>query len=275
MDLITTPAHPNANSYISIDAASTYFNTYQRVPYSNTWNNLTNDQKKFALVLAAKALNTFNYKGKKVTKTQTLAFPRYSYYQINKENKSQYKDFFWATRTQVLDTLCTSQEIKILDNKLYDVSSSADLFYNLHYNGYIDFNQVIKQSGLSCDTYLTVDYIDPSGEYLTIKETIEDESEPSSGVDLYATPLFGYPEEVGQAQAEIAMQVINTNIFQADINELPEPQPKRLELGGTLSVHYKDALWGNSKFSTDKANSLDIVYLLLGDWLSSTGGRLV
>jgi hypothetical protein len=273
MDLITTPASHKNNSYLTLTQAETYLDSYGRVDAS--WDDLSENQKKLALALAANALNTFKYRGKPVTITQKLAFPRFTWYQINKEGKTQYKSFFWATRSEELTSIISSGDIKVENNKLVDVSSSADGFYSPYYYGDIDINQIIKVTGLSTDTYLTVKDIDSDGEWMEIKEDITDESAPSGGVDVEATPLFGFPDEVGYAQAELAYQVINTDIFQADIGELPDPLPESFDLGGTLSVRYGSRIFGTSKYSKDQTSPLDIVYHLLGSWISSVGGGVV
>ena len=275
MELVTTPAHHTSNSYLTLTAAESYLSTYGRVASSDTWNDITDDQKKLALALAANALNTFKYRGKPVTIAQKLAFPRFTWYQLNKEGKTQYKSFFWATRSEELTSIISSGDIKVESNKLVDVSSSADGFYSPYYYGDIDINQIIKVTGLSTDTYLTVKDIDADGEWVEIKETIGDEAAPSGGVDIESTPLFGFPDEVGYAQAELAYQVINTDIFQADIGDLPDPLPESFDLGGTLSVRYGSRIFGTSKFSKDQTSPLDIVYHLLGPWISSVGGGVV
>lgn len=160
-------------------------------------------------------------------------------------------------------------------NKLTDTSSSADAFYDPYYYWHIDINQVIKVTGLSTDTYLTIKDIPSDGSYLEIKETISNESAPTGGVDIDATPLFGFPDEVGYAQAELAYQVVNTDIFQKDVGAMPEPLPISFELGVTLSARYGQLLFGTSKFSKDQTSPLDIVYYLLGPWISAVGGRCV
>lgn len=275
MTLVTTPADNQANSYYTLTQAESYFTTNDRVSSGDSWNGLSSDKKEYALALAAKALNTFKFKSKPVTKTQPLAFPRFSWYQINKEGRTQYKDFFFATRSENLTQLINSGTISISSNKLMDGTSSADAFYGPHYRETLDYGQLIKQVGLSCDTYLTVLDIAEDGSYIKIKEDISDESTPSGGVDIYTTPLFGFPDNVGKAQAEIALQYVNTNIFQAEINKLPEPMVRDFDLSSTISVRYMNEIFGQSKFSTDKSNSLDIIYLLLGDWIASITGRMV
>lgn len=274
MELITTPAHPKANSYYSLTQAENYLTNNDRISSADNWFGLSDEQKKLALYIGAQALNLFKYKGVKVVQTQSLAFPRYTWRQMKVENKKQYKDFFWATLPENLETLVTDSELEISDSKIYDRTSSADLFYNLRYRGYIDTDQIIKQVGFSCDTYLTVTYIDPDGEYLEIKEDISNEAAPSSGVSLYSTPLFGFPDEIGMAQTEIAVQYAS-DILTQDFNEMPEAPYRRLELGGTLMVWYKDKFMSGSRFSTDKSNSMDLVYYYLGEWMSATGARLV
>lgn len=273
MDLIVTPAHHNANSYITLGNADTYLFDYDRLASSNTWEGLTDDQQRFALSIAASALNAFNYKGKPVTQTQNLAFPRYTWYQINQEGKSQYKNFFKAT--QDLITIVEDGEIAVSNNRLVDQSSSADAFYQPLLNEKIDINQVIKVTGLSTNKYLTIKDIDTDGSYIATKESISSESAPSGGVKIEATPIFGVPAQVGQAQVEIAIQVIDSEIFQSEIGTMPEPMPASFDLGGTLSVRYANTIMSQSKFSKDKTSPIDIVYYLLSPWLSSVGGGVV
>ncbi len=275
MNLVTDICGVNSNSYISLADAETYISDYSRLASSDSWNDLTDDRKKFALSLAAMAINTFSYRGMPCTNTQRLAFPRFTWYQINEEGKTQYKSFFWATRPSEITSIMDDAQIKILNNRLYDCTSSADGFYNNYYNGYIDINQIIKVTGLSCSSYLTIKDIDDDGEYIEVKETITDEDAPTAGVDIDAIPLFGFPDEVGQAQVEVAIQTINTDIFQETIGTLPEPLPMYFTLGGTLQVMYGRHLYGTSKFSKDQTSPLDIVYYLLGPWIAGIGGRIV
>ena len=275
MELITTPAHPTSNSYISLTEAESYFTTYGRIASSDEWNNYTDDKKKFALAIATQMLDTFKFKGGSTTINQALSFPRFTWNQIKDEGRKQYKDFFWATREENLTEIIDSGQISISNNKLIDNSSSNDAFYSPHYNEELHFNQIIKQEGLSCDSYLTITDISADGFSVTIKESITDESAPSDGVTVNSTPLFGYPKEVGYAQAELAYQVVSTGMFQAQANDLPEPMPKSWDLGGNLSITYMNEMWGQSKFSPDKTSPINIVYFLLGNWIASVSGRAV
>lgn len=275
MEITTTPCHPKANSYYTLTQAESYLSDYSRVDYDSSWNNLDDNQKKLALVLAAKALNSLPYKGQKVCKTQTLAFPRLSGYNLNTENRTRYRDFYWATYSNNLTSLISSGDLEISSNKIYDRSSSADAFYSPWYNGYLVVGQMIKQSGFSNnDTYLTVDHIDPDGEYIEIREDLTDEDGPSSGVDIHATPLFGVEDDIGRAQTEFALQGVNETIYQRTVGEMGDPQPRRIELGGTLMVWYKESLYGQSKFSPDRGSPIDVVYYYLSNWLG-VQGRLV
>jgi hypothetical protein len=297
MELITSIASHKANSYITLTDAESYFSSYNIIASSDSWNDLTDDKKKLALSLAAMALNTLSYRGVPVTIEQRLAFPRYTWDQVNPKKyvptthrdivnsyrgayyvgkrRYQYQNFFWATQDTELDTIVINGDISVSSNTLLDGSSSADAFYTPQYYGELEYNQVIKVVGLSTDTYLTVKDIASDGSYVEIKESIDDEAAPSGGVDIYATPIFGYPDEVGYAQAELAYQVINTDLFQKDVGAMPDVMPMSFDLGGTLSARYGRELFGTSKFSKDRTSPLDIVYYLLGPWLASIGGRCV
>lgn len=275
MELKTTPARHDSNSYISLTDAESYFSSYNRLAKSETWPFLTEAQQKFALFLAAKALDTFSFRGQQVTHTQNRAFPRLSWYQINVEKETPWESFFKATRPTELTSIVDSGDIEVSNNKLADTSSSGDAFYNPYFYEKIDINQVIKVTGLSTDEYLTIKDIAFDGSYIEIKEDIADESVPTGGVDIDATPLFGFSEEIGYAQAELAFQYVDTNVFQANINEIPEPALKSWTMGNNIEVTYQNNFWGFSKFSPERVTSLDIVYMLLGDWITSVGGGVV
>jgi len=104
MDLITTLAYHTANSYGTLVEAESYYSTYNRLGDSNTWNNLTDDQKKFSLVIAAQVLNTYSFRGMKCIKNQKLAFPRYTYAQLNGDY-AQLDSFYDITYTSILDDI--------------------------------------------------------------------------------------------------------------------------------------------------------------------------
>ena len=275
MELITTPAKHNSNSYISLTEAESYFTTYDKIASSDPWNDLSDDKKKYALVLAAQAINTFNFKGKKVVENQALAFPRFSKRQVRNDEVEQFRDFFQATRSENLYKIIDGGDISISNNQLVDNSSSQDAFFKPLSEGNLYYNQIVKQEGLSVDTYLTITDIELDGSKATVKEDISDESAPSGGVTVYSTPLFGFPDEVGYAQAEMAYQFISSTLFQAEANQLPGLMPKSWDLGGNLSVTYMDRLMGNSKFSPDQSSPIQIVYLFLGSWLTSIKGTVV
>lgn len=67
------------NSYLSLEEANEYFDN--RLPTSD-WENLPDKLKEKALIQAAKELEKYHYKGRKLAYSQALSFPRYyhSYY---------------------------------------------------------------------------------------------------------------------------------------------------------------------------------------------------
>jgi len=275
MELKTTPARHDSNSYISLTNTESYFSSYNRLAKSETWPVLTEAQKKFALFLAARALDTFKFRGRKITYSQNRAFPRFSWYQLTVEKETPWESFFKATRANNLTSIISNGDIEVSNNKLVDKSSSGDAFYYHYYYERIDINQVIKVAGLSTDEYLTIKDIAFDGSFIEIKEDITDEAVPSGGVDIHATPLFGFSEDIGYAQAELAFQYVDTSVFQANINEIPEPALKSWTMGNNIEVTYQNNFWGFSKFSPERVTSLDIVYMLLGDWITSIGGGVV
>ena len=66
----------NANSYVTLTEANTYFET---VPASSTWTNKTDDQKNRALISATRWIDSFVYYGDRCDDGQALKFPRSNY----------------------------------------------------------------------------------------------------------------------------------------------------------------------------------------------------
>jgi hypothetical protein len=65
-----------ANSYVTLAAANTYFET---VPDSSTWTNKTDDQKNRALISATRWIDALSFYGDRCTETQALKWPRDEY----------------------------------------------------------------------------------------------------------------------------------------------------------------------------------------------------
>ena len=66
----------NANSYVTLTEANDYFDTS---PDSSTWTNKTDDQKKRALISAARWIDTLVFYGDRCDDGQALRFPRNNY----------------------------------------------------------------------------------------------------------------------------------------------------------------------------------------------------
>ena len=66
----------NANSYVTLTEANTYFET---VPDSSTWTNKTDDQKNRALISATRWIDTLVFYGDRCDDGQSLKFPRNNY----------------------------------------------------------------------------------------------------------------------------------------------------------------------------------------------------
>ena len=66
----------NANSYVTLTEANSYFET---VPDSTTWDNKTVDQKNRALIAATRWIDSFVYYGDRCDDGQALKFPRNNY----------------------------------------------------------------------------------------------------------------------------------------------------------------------------------------------------
>jgi hypothetical protein len=65
-----------ANSYVTLAAANTYFET---VPDSSTWVSKTDDQKNRALISATRWIDALSFYGDRCTDTQSLKWPRDNY----------------------------------------------------------------------------------------------------------------------------------------------------------------------------------------------------
>ena len=65
-----------ANSYVTLAAANTYFET---TPDSSTWTNKTDDQKNRALISATRWIDSLSFYGDRCTETQALKWPRDNY----------------------------------------------------------------------------------------------------------------------------------------------------------------------------------------------------
>lgn len=66
----------SANSYVTLAAANTYFET---VPDSTTWTSKTDDQKNRALISATRWIDALSFYGDRCTTTQALKWPRKDY----------------------------------------------------------------------------------------------------------------------------------------------------------------------------------------------------
>ena len=66
----------NANSYVTLTEANTYFET---VPDSSTWTNKTDDQKNRSLISATRWIDSFVYYGDRCDDGEALKFPRNNY----------------------------------------------------------------------------------------------------------------------------------------------------------------------------------------------------
>ena len=66
----------NANSYVTLTEANSYFET---VPDSSTWTNKTDDQKNRSLIAATRWIDTFVFQGDRCDENQALKFPRTNY----------------------------------------------------------------------------------------------------------------------------------------------------------------------------------------------------
>lgn len=301
MELITIPAHHTSNSYTTVTDADTYISQMRKIEGNTSWGSLYPKHKNYALFVAARALNSFKYRGKPVTKNQKLAFPRYTDAQLSIDRTAcnkydlysdriydvasgrtyspgtvwnctadyeQLDNFYDATYTQIVE----DGEITISGNRLISAGATA-LFEDAFDDKDLVLNQVIRVEGLTSGSYdyLTVIDMDEDGEWIEVKETLSDETDLV--LTIWSSDIFGYPKTVEYAQIELALQVVNTKIFQQDITENVEPQIQSFSLSGAMSVRYSTELMRRGKF--EDSGPMDIVYHLLDDWMAGIKGGVV
>jgi len=266
MDLITIPAYHTSNSYGTLVQADSYFTSYNRLGSSVTWYELSENQKKYALMVAARVLNTFKLRGRPVTKQQNLAFPRFTTDQIANEGKDSLNTFYDIDYTKIVD----AADLTVTGNKFIDESTSADIFYNNLTDGDLQLDQLLKvvRSGAE---YVTVTDIDSDGAWIEVKEDIESESD--STTTIYASDIFGFPNEVMWAQFELAYQVVDTRLFQGTVGQDTEYPIASFSIAGAMHVKYASQLFNANPF--ESSNPIDIVHYLLGKWLAGVKGRVV
>ena len=266
-DLITTPAYPYANSYLTLREAEEYYEYYNRIPADASWRNLTDNQKKYALILAAHALNELTYKGAKFTPDQPLAFPRITWFEKSNGIKKTYNSFDDAVNSSNLVTILTNAYVEAINNSFIILESG------ITYPVYLRKLNVIKIDGF----YFNSGYFSikekPSDTMISVFEDVENEMPPSGGVDMYLTPIPAVPENVKFAQAELAWQLIDVSIFQKNILDASEPPIRSFNLWGAITIHYQSK-YEETKFSTQQTTPIDIVKFLLSPWLG-IGGRIV
>jgi hypothetical protein len=266
MDLITIPAYHTSNSYGTLAQAEAYFSSYDRLGDSETWSDLSDNQKKYALMLAAKMLNTFKFRGEKVTRQQKLAFPRFTPYQIITEEMTQLATFYDIT----FEAIVEDEELEVEDNKFISTETSQDTFYTAFDDEELVLDQLIKvvRSGTE---YLTVVDIDADGAWIQVKEDIEEETDLTT--TIYVSDIFGFPAEIAQAQYELAFQVVDTKIFQGTVGEETEFPVASFNIQNALSVRYSTEMFKSNKF--ESSGAIDIVYHLLGNWMAGVKGGVV
>lgn len=264
MDLIVTPAYHKSNSYGTVAQADAYFASYSRLSCSNTWDVLSANQKRYALIIAAKVLNTFKFRGEKCNKQQNLAFPR-----IPAQNLNTYSPLnsFYDIE---YETIVEDTEFNVNDNKFISTNTSANDFYDYIDDKDIQIGQLIKVIRSTTD-YLTIVDMDVDGEWIQVKEDIEEETDLSTSI--YAADLFGFPDDVMYAQFELAYQVVDTKLFQGTVGKEAEKPIASFYIAGAMHVKYASEMVRINTF--DNSSPIDIVHYLLSDWLAGIRGATV
>jgi hypothetical protein len=83
------------------------------------------------------------------------------------------------------------------------------------------------------------------------------------------------PQEVIDAQFEVAIQVIHSGILAADFLAFPEKEIRSFGLGGSLEIEFFGGGQYASTWSKARVASLDVIELLLERWLARVSGEVV
>ena len=73
LTLVSTVGTPDANSYVTLDEANAYAST---LVFPGLWATASDEQKKAALIQAARLMNSLGWKGQRFDRYQALAWPR-------------------------------------------------------------------------------------------------------------------------------------------------------------------------------------------------------
>jgi hypothetical protein len=267
MNLITKIAHHTANSYGTLSEAEAYFDKYGRLGDDATWDTLSINQKEYALILAAEILNTFSYRGSKVIKNQRLAFPRFTNDQL-KQGYSTLDTYFDVEYTSIV----SNKDLSIdSENKFIDLDTPQDVFLK-YINNSLFLNQVIKVQRSGDTEYLTIKDMDnDEGNWIQVWEDIEEYTDLTTSIS--SLNIFGFPEQIKFAQFELAYQVVDTKIFQGTVGDASDFPVSSFNISGAITVRYRKELFTANKF--ENSNQIDIVYHLIGNWMSSIHGGLV
>lgn len=79
LTLVSTVGTPDANSYVTMDEANAYAST---LVFPGLWATASDEQKKAALIQAARLMNSLGWKGQRFDRSQALAWPRCDGYAI-------------------------------------------------------------------------------------------------------------------------------------------------------------------------------------------------
>lgn len=115
--LVATAGSATANSYITVAAATTYFD--ERTNVAN-WTAADGDDQARALISATRRLDVEAYKGDKATQGQALEWPR-----IGATNRDGY-DYDTATIPTFLEQATSELALRVLNDDANSTDSFAD-----------------------------------------------------------------------------------------------------------------------------------------------------
>lgn len=102
-----------------------------------------------------------------------------------------------------------------------------------------------------------------------------DWTELTDYADLFGHDYPSAPEEVGQAQTEIAFQVVHSHLVALGPYEDGEYRVESVNLGGKVAVKLAAPSGRTSPIPKEEVDALSVVRFLLAPWLAAVRGRSV
>lgn len=179
MALTTTPCHPDADSYISLDEANSYVTNNVFTP--GAWASASNANKELALRQATKVIDKFSIRDSFLYETQQLKFPQKTAHTLSGEGG--------MTTTTITDTTNLQKEESYPEDwwkygAVRNLTESSTAFWQLSEISASSFTN-------GTVTFATMSGVSASDEWLLIARV---------------------PDDVRYATVEIAMWILDGNM---------------------------------------------------------------